>query len=102
MCGLVSVLSTLGVPVVAGSEDNITSFSAWVAGPEGNPRSSWVDFDFEDDATSREPFYREGEQPEPSHRFMSPDDNEEEEDEEADEDESDEEEEAAAATSSEE
>ena len=45
----------LGVPVVAGSEDNIPSYSAWVAGTEDNPRHSWVDYDFEDDASSSRP-----------------------------------------------
>ena len=40
---------------ITGSEDNITSYSAWVAGTKDNPCCSWVDYDFEDDASSSRP-----------------------------------------------
>ena len=92
----------LGVPVVAGSEENITSFTDWVARDEHNPHRTLEDFEFQDDASSsqtHDPWTHGGDVPEASNRNNEI---EEEESEEGDDEDEESDEELAGATSSEE
>ena len=55
----------LGVPVVSGSEDRITSSAEWL-----KPNLPWVDCDLEDDASTHphDPWTRGGDEPKASNR----------------------------------